>query len=198
MNGLKPRRISANRIALAACVAMVALAPVARPALAQYRDPRAAASDIVVHLKFTGGVHYSTTLTDAFVTPTNRSIANDSCGVWYRDAKHMFFELSVRFDQIQLYSSPVAPSGLRLLVDGYKATISSYPDNGANVLFLRSQSHDYDVDLQKADSVVRAQILNGGHSGRFTATHYSQGHGPANITIQGDWTCTRLFKLKSS
>jgi hypothetical protein len=104
----------------------------------------------------------------------------------------------VRFDQVQIYSNPIAPAGLRLLVGGYAPNITSYTDNGANVLILRAKRHDYGVDVLKADSVVHARILNGGHAGSFTATHYSQGGGPATITIQGTWTCTRLFKLKAS
>jgi hypothetical protein len=180
-------------------VIAIALAPAGRPVLAGGADSRAAArSDIVVHLKFTGAAHYITTLADAFVTPTNQGIANDSCGVWYRDAKHMYFELSVRFDQIQIYSSPIAAAGLRLLVGGYEPNVTSYPNNGSNALLLRAQNHNYDVDLLKADSVVSARILNGGHSGSFTATHYSQSGGPATITIQGTWTCSHLFKLKAS
>jgi hypothetical protein len=199
MPGFMHSRTFPKRVLLAVCVIAVALAPATRPVLAGGVDSRGAArSDIVVHLKFTGAAHYVTTLTDAFVVPTNQSIANDSCGVWYKDAKHMYFELSVRFDQIQLYSSPIVAAGLRLLVGGYKPNVSSYTDNGANALLLRAQNHNYDVDLLKADSVVSARILNGGHSGSFTATHYSQSGGPATITIQGTWTCSHLFKLKAS
>jgi hypothetical protein len=199
VQSLTHRRLVPKHLVLACCLIAAALAPAARPVLAGGADGRVAArSDIAVHLTFTGGDHYVTTLADAFVTPTNQSIANDSCGVWYKDAKHMYFELSVRFDQIQIYSSPIAAGGLRLLVGGYKPNVSSYTDNGANALMLRAQNHSYDVDLLKADSVVHARILNGGHSGSFTATHYSQSGGPATITIQGTWTCSRLFKLKAS
>jgi hypothetical protein len=177
-----------RHIAVAAFLMFAALVPATQPALASM-----AQSDISVHLQFSGGAHYATTLSDTFVMPKNQSIANDSCGVWYRDAKHMFFELSVRFDQIQIYSSPVAASGLRLMVGGYQPAITAYPDTGSNDLLLRAQSHDYAVD---PDSKVHMRIVNGGRSGSFIATHYSQNNGPATITIKGTWTCTRLFTLK--
>ena len=193
---LRPRSSPRRSLALA-CVAGVILAPATPPALAR-ASGASAGSDIAVQLRLSGGARDAATLADRFVMPVSRGIANDSCGVWYRDATHAFYELSVRFDQIQIYSSPVAPTGLRLMVDGYRPATTSYTNNGLNTLMLRLHGRNFDVDLQHDDSTLQVSISHGGHTGSFVARHYSRDNGPGTVTVQGTWSCARLFRLKYS
>lgn len=205
------RRLSFRCVPLAAvCIALVALAPVARPALARLPMAHAADGDaIVIHLRFSGGVRYATTLSGPFVQAANQSAAVNECALYHsRTTPNVTFFVNLHWDQIPQYTGQASTgTGFHLVIQGYKPQVTRYISGSDALIFLVAAQHnglhtyDFGTDAHFVEldpHSVRVAVLHGGSQGSVTATKFSQDKGPATITIHGDWTCPRVYQGKSA